>query len=106
MLLPGSAPSTGWTPWSRTRLRPTTRSWRSNRPGSRWYASESMSGGSPRLAAMDTVDVDDFNTVDADVRPDVEDRELVVDDGLDERQRQILAFERRWWKHAGSKEQA
>ncbi|OLB81100.1 MAG: hypothetical protein AUI14_04350 [Actinobacteria bacterium 13_2_20CM_2_71_6] len=63
---------------------------------------------------MDTVDVDDLNVVDADdevdsdagVRSDVEDRELVVDDGLDERERQILAFERQWWKHAGSKEQA
>jgi hypothetical protein len=27
-------------------------------------------------------------------------------DGLDERAEQILAFERRWWKHAGAKEQA
>ena len=27
-------------------------------------------------------------------------------DGLDERELQILAFEGRWWKHAGSKEQA
>jgi hypothetical protein len=63
---------------------------------------------------MDTVDVDDLRIVeafddevdsDAGVRPEVEDRELVVDDGLDERQRQILAFERQWWKHAGSKEQ-
>jgi hypothetical protein len=26
--------------------------------------------------------------------------------GLDERAEQILAFERRWWKHAGAKEQA
>ena len=26
--------------------------------------------------------------------------------GLDERDRQILAFERQWWKYAGSKEQA
>ena len=66
---------------------------------------------------MDTVDVDDLHGVvevdaedeinsDAGVRPDVEDRELVVDDGPDERQRQILAFERQWWKHAGAKEQA
>src|SRR5690554_916818 len=59
---------------------------------------------------MDRVDVDDFNDVDADVRPDVEDRELVVDDGPDDgltdQQRQILAFERQWWKHAGAKEQA
>ena len=29
-----------------------------------------------------------------------------VDGGLDERAEQILAFERRWWKHAGAKEQA
>jgi len=53
---------------------------------------------------MDTVDDE------ARVRPDVEDRELVVDDGpteeLSERERQVLAFERQWWKHAGSKEQA
>jgi hypothetical protein len=26
--------------------------------------------------------------------------------GLSEREREILAFERRWWKHAGAKEQA
>lgn len=26
--------------------------------------------------------------------------------GLDERQERILLFERRWWKHAGAKEQA
>jgi hypothetical protein len=37
---------------------------------------------------------------------DVEDRDPVVDDGLHDREREILAFERRWWKHAGSKEQA
>jgi Protein of unknown function (DUF3263) len=65
---------------------------------------------------MDTVDVDDLDCAvdladdevdsDARVRPDVEDRELVVDDGLSERERQVLAFERQWWKHAGSKEQA
>jgi len=62
---------------------------------------------------MDTVDVDDLEILtddevdsDAGVRPEVEDRELVVDDGLDEQERQILAFERQWWKHAGSKEQA
>jgi hypothetical protein len=30
----------------------------------------------------------------------------VTDDGLDERAERILAFERRWWKHAGAKEQA
>jgi hypothetical protein len=62
---------------------------------------------------MDTVDVDDLEILeddevdsDAGVRPEVEDRELVVDDGLDEKERQILAFERQWWKHAGAKEQA
>jgi len=27
-------------------------------------------------------------------------------EGLDERSREILAFERRWWRHAGAKEQA
>lgn len=26
--------------------------------------------------------------------------------GLDERSKEILAFEQKWWKHAGSKEQA
>jgi hypothetical protein len=68
---------------------------------------------------------DDELDSDAGVRPDVEDRELVVDDGpgdegsdddgsddgpaddgLTEQQRGILAFERRWWRHAGAKEQA
>lgn len=29
-----------------------------------------------------------------------------VTSGLDERSREILAFERRWWRHAGAKEQA
>lgn len=29
-----------------------------------------------------------------------------VDAGLTERERQVLAFERRWWRHAGAKEQA
>ena len=28
------------------------------------------------------------------------------DEGLNDRERQILVFERQWWKHAGSKEQA
>ncbi len=27
-------------------------------------------------------------------------------DGLDRREREILAFERQWWKYAGAKEQA
>jgi Protein of unknown function (DUF3263) len=29
-----------------------------------------------------------------------------IDDGLTDRERQVLAFERQWWKHAGAKEQA
>ncbi|BCJ59935.1 DUF3263 domain-containing protein [Micromonospora endophytica] len=29
-----------------------------------------------------------------------------VADALDERNREILAFERQWWRHAGAKEQA
>jgi hypothetical protein len=32
--------------------------------------------------------------------------ETPVDDGLTDRERQVLAFERQWWKHAGAKEQA
>ncbi|GAA1263410.1 DUF3263 domain-containing protein [Saccharothrix xinjiangensis] len=28
------------------------------------------------------------------------------DDGLNDREREILAFERQWWKYAGAKEQA
>ncbi|MFC7757000.1 DUF3263 domain-containing protein [Catellatospora bangladeshensis] len=30
----------------------------------------------------------------------------VVEGGLDERERHILAFEKQWWRHAGAKEQA
>ena len=30
----------------------------------------------------------------------------VVDSGLSDRDREILAFERQWWKYAGAKEQA
>src|SRR6188474_687932 len=29
-----------------------------------------------------------------------------VDDGLTRREREILAFERQWWRYAGAKEQA
>jgi hypothetical protein len=32
--------------------------------------------------------------------------ELAVGDGLTERERQVLAFERQWWRRAGAKEQA
>lgn len=38
----------------------------------------------------------------ADAAPDDSDRA----DGLDRRDREILAFERQWWKYAGAKEQA
>ncbi|MBE7187753.1 DUF3263 domain-containing protein [Jatrophihabitans endophyticus] len=31
---------------------------------------------------------------------------VVGDDGLQRRDREILAFERQWWKYAGAKEQA
>ena len=49
---------------------------------------------------MDPVDVDGPAVTDeTGVRSD-------TDDGLNDRERQILAFERKWWKHAGSKEQA
>jgi hypothetical protein len=56
---------------------------------------------------MDTVDGADLHVAgqddevdsDAGVRPD-------AGDGLTDREQQILAFERKWWKHAGSKEQA
>ncbi|MEN3307356.1 MAG: hypothetical protein V7603_3558 [Micromonosporaceae bacterium] len=68
---------------------------------------------------MDTVDVDAPELVidpTAKLNPPPEapriprqpagDEALVVDDGLTERERQVLAFERQWWKHAGAKEQA
>jgi hypothetical protein len=69
-----------------------------------------------RRAVDDEVDTDldtDLDTefdpeLDAD-GPDAEpDRpvELTVDDGLTERERQVLAFERQWWRRAGAKEQA
>jgi hypothetical protein len=32
--------------------------------------------------------------------------ESIVDEGLPERQREILDFERQWWRRAGAKEQA
>jgi hypothetical protein len=32
--------------------------------------------------------------------------DLHVEDGLTERERQVLAFERQWWRRAGAKEQA
>jgi hypothetical protein len=64
---------------------------------------------------MDTVDVDAFTYVD-EVGAEVDDETdsdrpeapvvLRVEDGLTERERQILAFERQWWRRAGAKEQA
>ena len=69
---------------------------------------------------MDTADVDAFEYVDeveAGADPEVDDETdsdgvdapavaLHVDDGLTERERQVLAFERQWWRRAGAKEQA
>lgn len=42
---------------------------------------------------------------DHDTKPDDDDA-VVGDDGLQRRDREILAFERQWWKYAGAKEQA
>lgn len=46
------------------------------------------------------VPLDDTVTVPAHAEPDV------APSGLSERDQQILAFERQWWKYAGAKEQA
>jgi len=43
--------------------------------------------------------------VDTDAAAAIEDKK-VVEDGLSERERAILAFERQGWRHAGAKEQA
>ena len=67
-----------------------------------------------RRAVDDEIDnANEFDTdldtdLDADgpgSRPD-EPVELTVGDGLSERERQVLAFERQWWRRAGAKEQA
>jgi hypothetical protein len=62
---------------------------------------------------MDTVDVDDLELIDeVDDRSEVDHpsdapaSDFAPDDGLTDRERQVLAFERQWWRHAGSKEQA
>ncbi len=79
---------------------------------------------------MDGMDVDDLESLDrstvpvqrrAVAEPDIGDEvddeldgdaggDLVIDlrlgDGLSERERQVLAFERQWWRGAGAKEQA
>ncbi|MFC0533556.1 DUF3263 domain-containing protein [Phytohabitans kaempferiae] len=49
-------------------------------------------------------DVDSDAALDADST--VEADEVAGPPALSERERQILAFESKWWKHAGSKEQA
>lgn len=52
--------------------------------------------------------VDDLNLdeVGDEVDKEVEAEPASAAPQLTEREEQILAFERRWWKHAGSKEQA
>jgi hypothetical protein len=69
-----------------------------------------------RRAADDEVDTDLDTDLDVEFDPELDadgpdaepDRpvELTVDDGLTERERQVLAFERQWWRRAGAKEQA
>lgn len=51
-------------------------------------------------------DVDDEVDTDVAPAPPAPGLTPTVDDGLSERERQILAFERQWWRHAGAKEQA
>ena len=65
-----------------------------------------------RRAVDDEVDTEFDTDLDTDLdadgpgsRPD-EPVELTVGDGLTERERQVLAFERQWWRRAGAKEQA
>jgi hypothetical protein len=61
-----------------------------------------------RRAVDDEIDTE----VDTDIGADLDDGsdpepvELTVGDGLTERERQVLAFERQWWRRAGAKEQA
>jgi hypothetical protein len=56
-------------------------------------------------AAVQDHEVDD--EVDGDMVPaQRQPVDLEVGDGLTERERQILAFERQWWRRAGAKEQA
>jgi hypothetical protein len=69
-----------------------------------------------RRAVDDEVDTDLDTDLDTEFDPELDaegpdaepDRpvELTVDDGLTERERQVLAFERQWWRRAGAKEQA
>jgi hypothetical protein len=39
-------------------------------------------------------------------RPEAAAEPFDAGDGLTDRERQVLAFERQWWRHAGAKEQA
>ena len=55
-------------------------------------------------AAVQDQEVDD--EVDGDEAVGLEAVGLEVGDGLTERERQVLAFERQWWRRAGAKEQA
>jgi len=64
---------------------------------------------SPRLPAVDSLPDDeiDSDVPIAAVEPKAETKaETKVDDGLSERERAILVFERQSWRHAGAKEQA
>jgi hypothetical protein len=55
----------------------------------------------------DDLDVEPDADLDSDADLDVEPpREAAEEPALSERELQILAFESKWWKHAGSKEQA
>jgi len=58
----------------------------------------------PPADVDDEVDTDVADAAPARVEPAAAPLELA--DGLTERERQIIAFERQWWKHAGAKEQA
>ena len=56
-------------------------------------------------AAVQDQEVDD--EVDSDILPSQRQPvDLEIGDGLTERERQVLAFERQWWRRAGAKEQA
>jgi hypothetical protein len=64
----------------------------------------------PEARASSELDAVDDDELDGDASSTV-DTEPVAEpatepEGLDERARQMLAFERQWWKHAGAKEQA
>lgn len=64
----------------------------------------------PQQATGDRVSSDDV-TDDEAIGPDPEDsagaeQTPAPESGLGDRQLQILEFEKRWWRHAGSKEQA